>query len=194
MPAARRPRKEGGPACWRKIVVERQRPGRRASGRSCGPSVPFLRAIASARFTGTTTTTSKAPRNKQNAITYKPTSKRWVKSPIQPTRYGLTKPAKPPMELIRAIPAAAAEPASIAVGIVQESGKEDKIPAVASESATIAAETFEGNKVLKIRPTPPARAQIAKCHRRSPVRSELLPTNIIATAAQPYGIAAKSPI
>jgi hypothetical protein len=61
------------------------------------------------------------------------------------------------MELIRAIPAAAAEPASIAVGIVQQSGKEDKIPAVATESATIAAETFEANNVLKIRSTPPAK-------------------------------------
>jgi hypothetical protein len=68
------------------LSANSQPDARRASGRPCGPSVPSLGAMAPARSTGTTTTTSKAPRNKKNAITYKPTSKRWVKSPIQPTR------------------------------------------------------------------------------------------------------------
>ena len=78
--------RQGVAACWRSVSANSQPHPRRSPGRPCGPSVPFMGAIAPARFTGTTTMTSKAPRIKKNAITYKPTSKRWVKSPIQPTR------------------------------------------------------------------------------------------------------------
>src|SRR5947209_4322776 len=91
------------------------------------------------------------------------------------------------------MPAAADGPARIAVGIVQESGNDDRTPAVASERAAIAIGTLVAFNVVMINPTPPAMAEKAKCQRRSPRASELRLIRIITTAAQPYGMELKRP-
>ena len=60
----------------------------------------------------------------------------WVFS--QPIRVGLTKPARFPVELINAIPAAAAVPPRKEVGSAQNIGKAEITPAVASVRPIIA--------------------------------------------------------
>ena len=82
---------------------------------------------------------SNAPTIKETANTYIPLFVLWVKSLIQPTKYGLTNPARLPNELIKAIPAAAAVPPKMAVGRLQNNGKVVIIPSVATVSAHIAA-------------------------------------------------------
>ena len=77
-------------------------------------------------------TTSAAPSIMNGAITYSP----YVASPVAsfttPIRYGLRKPARLPIELIAAIPAAADFQFSAAVGRVQSSGMLDRLPAIAA--------------------------------------------------------------
>src|ERR1700693_3427412 len=60
-----------------------------------------------------------------------------VASLTQPIRYGPPKPARVPIELIRAIAPAAAVPESQAVGSVQNTPKVQKIPIAATTSATM---------------------------------------------------------
>ena len=65
------------------------------------------------------------------ARNFRPSDKLPVESFIQPKTNGLTKPDKLPIELIIAIPAAAAEPAKYAVSRLQNNASEENTPVAA---------------------------------------------------------------
>src|SRR5262249_20839358 len=106
---------------------------------------------------------------------------------------GPKKPARLPSELIHAIPAAAAVPASSAVGIGQKRGKVARIPTVATLKPIIAASVLYLQRLLATMPAAPSKDATAKWTRRSPERSELRPKSTIATAPHPYGMAVSKP-
>src|SRR5579875_3467004 len=87
-----------------------------------------------------------------------------------PIKEGPTKPPTLPSEFIKAIPPAAAVPRKNSGGNDQKGPSVDQRPAAARQ-----------------------RAASARCHRRSPLRSEDTPTITIATAAQKYGSAERRP-
>ena len=74
------------------------------------------------------------PRKMSEAIRYMPLSVLWVKSLIQPTANGLMKPARLPIELMKASPDAAAVPARNAVGRLQKSGNVVRMPILLKNS------------------------------------------------------------
>ena len=74
------------------------------------------------------------PRKMSEAIRYMPLSVLWVRSLIQPTANGLMKPARLPIELMKASPDAAAVPARNAVGRLQKSGNVVRMPILLKNS------------------------------------------------------------
>ena len=87
------------------------------------------------------------------------------------------------MELIRAIPPAAAEPERNAGGIAQKGPCAAFRPAQAIDSAARARRGCVVSIVLSRNPALATNIDSAACQRRSPVRSECLPTSTIVTAA-----------
>lgn len=117
-----------------------------------------------------------------------------VLSLIEPMMIGARKPPKFPIELIRAIPPAAARPDSTAEGIVQNSPSTVKIPVVAIVMITTVEKRFDAANGKHKNAAAPTKPQSATCQRRSAIRSELRPINIIPTAAIPDIKPLKSPV
>src|ERR1700742_1120028 len=92
------------------------------------------------------------------------------------------------MELIMAMPPAAAVPRSMVVGKAQNGPKQPQIPAAASENAAMASQGL-ANHALNAKPIIAPRRLITRCHRRSCFRSELRAIHSMATVAARYGIA-----
>ena len=88
----------------------------------------------------------------------------WV---IQPTTMVAKKPATLPIELIKAIPAAAAAPPTTAVGMPQNTGRLLIIAAVPTVRPIMASHRLSPNKVPNSTPAAPRVAQIATCQRYS---------------------------
>src|SRR5208282_2286289 len=122
------------------------------------------------------------PASRDAAINSIPPAKLCVACRTVPTTYGPAKPPRFPIELTSAIAPAAAVPLRNSGGIAQNGPKVPQIPAAAIESAP---SDRTGDRVVaaSIRPTAPTAAQNARCHRRSPLRSDARPTNTIAIAA-----------
>ena len=104
------------------------------------------------------------------ASTIRPPSVEPVASLTRPTRYGPTKPPMLPIELIIAMPAAAAAPLSRAAGIVQKTPWTPSRKNRPTASAGIAA--TGPTTVLATNATAASARQAATTRLRSPVRSE----------------------
>ena len=100
----------------------------------------------------------------------------------EPTMKGLTKPLSVPIELITAIPPAAADPASIFGGMAQKTGIMANMPAVAMENKATDRNTFT-DQMVESNAKLPTRPAIAQCHLRSSVLSDLAEIAIIPTTA-----------
>src|SRR5579883_2598866 len=109
-----------------------------------------------------------------------------------PIKEGPTKPPTLPSEFIKAIPPAAAVPRKNSGGNDQKGPSVDQRPAAARQRAASAASVL-WLWAASTSPTAPTKAASARCHRRSPLRSEDTPTITIATAAQKYGSAERRP-
>src|SRR3954451_5510580 len=94
-----------------------------------------------------------------------------VWSLIHPIAQGPTKPPRLPIELIVAMPTAAAEPDRNIVGIAQSGGLAALIPTLTRLRAATTA-TVEDAPPASIRPTAATRQAITTCQVRSPVLSE----------------------
>src|SRR5260370_34908464 len=81
--------------------------------------------------------TRRPPISGSTASTNRPVEVLPVASFTQPIKYGPPNPARLPIELISAIPPAAAVPDSHAVGSVQNTAKVQKIPMEATVSTTM---------------------------------------------------------
>src|ERR1700744_5783115 len=97
-----------------------------------------------------------------------------------------------PMELITAIPPAAAVGPSQAVGRFQKQGREAEMPNPARQKQAMA----RIGLTARVRPAPSNPAEAirqgrATCHTRSPVRSELRENKIIPTTPHRLGRADK---
>src|SRR5579872_3082151 len=107
------------------------------------------------------------------------------------------------MELIRAIPPAAAAPVRKIGGRVQKSGNMHFMAVCVTVTPTTKSQRElmpgianqpDANKAIIDHPSAAANAEQATCQRRSPVRSECLPTRIIPARAIKLGAAARRPI
>ena len=105
-----------------------------------------------------------------------------VRSRTNPTRNGPVKPPKFPMLLIRAKPLAAAVPPRRSAGTAQNTPNMLYMPIAATQSARNDA-MGSAKTALPASPADPTNAAIARCHFRSPVRSEWCPHHTIAKAA-----------
>ncbi|MNR08082.1 hypothetical protein D3C85_1242210 [compost metagenome] len=76
------------------------------------------------------------------------------------------------MQLISAMPPAAAVPARNAPGIDQNTGKAARMPMAAMVRETSASTALPMNRPVQINPRPASSAAIAQCTRRSAVLSE----------------------
>ena len=103
-----------------------------------------------------------------------------VRSRTNPTRNGPVKPPKFPMLLIRAKPLAAAVPPRRSAGTAQNTPNMLHMPIAATQSARNDA-MGSAKAALAASPADPMNAAIARCHFRSPVRSEWCPHHTIAT-------------
>src|ERR1700759_1374071 len=92
------------------------------------------------------------------------------------------------------MPAAAAVPERMAVGIAQKTANEHMIPIVATVSAATRNRPGIDGIATASEPAATKKHHSAKAHRRSPVRSEWRPTASIATAEAPQGITEIQPI
>src|ERR1051326_2561540 len=96
------------------------------------------------------------------------------------------------MELMRAIPTPAPVPVRHSDDIAQNGPNVPQIPTAAKDkAASSAAGALEKAAIAK--PTAPAKAHTATCHRRSRLWSELLPMMIIPNDAAIKGIALTNP-
>ena len=134
-----------------------------------------------------------APTTRKPARTYIPIAGEWVRSSKAPTIHGLAKPARLAIELMIAIPAAAAEPLRMAVGNDQKSGAHDKTPAVAKDRKIIDTVVLVAVAAM-IKPKAPIRAGTTRCQRRSRCLSALRENKTMAIIAQIKGIAPRRPI
>ena len=133
---------------------------------------------------GITKDVNNEPANRMSAID---------QSPISPS---MEAPKKPPIlatELMSAMPPAAATPERNTLGRVQKTGSMLIIPDCARHNPAIAISGV-GPHATKAHPMAAAKAEPAKCQRRSPVRSELMPTKAMATIAHKCGNALSKPI
>src|SRR5271170_4754595 len=136
---------------------------------------------------------STPPATRDAAIRSIPPAKLCVACLTIPTRYGPAKPPRFPIELTSAIEPAAAVPLRNSGGIAQNGPKVPQIPTAAIESAP---NDSAGDRVIEASTSPaaPTAAQTARCHRRSPLRSDARPTKTIAADAPTNGIADSNPI
>src|SRR4051812_24528933 len=105
---------------------------------------------------------------------------------------GPTNPPRFPMELMVAIPAAAAGPDRNSVGIDQSGGLAELIPTFTSVSAATSARRPPLDPAMK-RPAEAARHAKATCQERSPVRSECRAHKIIASTETVGGTMLRNP-
>src|SRR3954463_5581731 len=105
---------------------------------------------------------------------------------------GATKPPRLPMELIRAMPPAAAAPPNSRVGRVQNKAGETISPAAATHKA-ISATSGDGVSADVISATPASVALKAPMPRALPLRSHQGGTKVTATSAQIQGRDVTSP-
>jgi hypothetical protein len=104
---------------------------------------------------------------------YSPARASPVRSTSAPTAYGATNPPRLPNELIRAIPAAAAAPASAAFGSSQKGEMAEKMPMAHTQMATIAHTGLACRRIAEpSSPTEPSSIENVACPTRSLVRSE----------------------
>src|SRR3984893_2282783 len=115
-----------------------------------------------------------------------------VISLIQPIIAGPTKPPRLPIELMVAIPAAAAEPDRNMVGMLHSGGLAALMPMLTRVSAATT-DTTEVAAPASIRPAEAAMQAATTCHVRSPVRSEWRAQSTMATTATVGGMALSSP-
>src|ERR1700761_4850988 len=101
---------------------------------------------------------------------------------------GPTKPPRLPIELIVAMPLAAAGPDRNSVGMLHNGGLAALIPTLTSTSAVTTARTPE-DIPASASPIAAARQAITTCHVRSLVRSEFHDQRYIATTATVGGMA-----
>ncbi len=81
------------------------------------------------------------------------------------------------------MPPAAAAPVRKRLGSGQKTGKQDSTPAVPTDRATIDRATWPvPSRAEPTMPAAPHSAAMARCQRRSPLRSEWMPLQTIATA------------
>src|ERR1700744_5988652 len=101
---------------------------------------------------------------------------------------GPANPSRLPIELTTAMPAAAAAPDRKAVGRVQNTGRQEKMPNPATQKGII----FSVGSSSIVEAAIPAAAMnsgIAVCQRRSPAWSERNPHQTIAIVPTAYGSA-----
>src|SRR5438093_7053520 len=110
-----------------------------------------------------------------------------------PMAYGPAKPARLPIELISAIPPAAAAPDRNAAGNVQKTGRQPKIPKPATDNAAIFI-VGSSSAVEMAMPADATNSGNARWNRRSSLRSERRPHNTMLTSPAIYGSAATSPV
>ena len=72
--------------------------------------------------------------------------------------------------------------------MVQKTGMHAEIPTAASAKDATPSAMLCGNRAASDNPKAPAKLERAKCQRRSPNRSELLPIAIMATIAAAAGM------
>src|SRR5262245_17702778 len=110
------------------------------------------------------------------ATTYKPDEVVPVRSLSQPTRNGASQPERLPIELMSAIPPAAAVPDNSIAGICQNGEKALSTPVTPRMSAANANTGDVWNTPIKTSPTAAVRQDSAQWYRRSSFRSECRPT------------------
>src|SRR4051795_5912615 len=98
---------------------------------------------------------------------------------MYPIAYGPAKPDRLPMELMTAIPPAAAAPDRNAVGSVQNTGRQPNTPNAATEKAIIFAVGSASSEAARIA-APASSSANAVWNLRSPVRSERRPQYTMA--------------
>src|SRR5450830_283896 len=140
------------------------------------------------------TITRKLAANSNAATKYKPDDSEPVLVLSAPIMYGATKPARLTIELISAMPPAAAVLARKAAGIDQNTGKAARMPIAASVSAHSAMTALPSVRPVRIRPTLAMSVAMALCMRRSPVLSEWMPFQIMANVPAMKGMAEIRPI
>src|SRR5262245_63926942 len=112
---------------------------------------------------------------------------------MRPIAYGPAKPARLPIELISAMPPAAAAPERKAAGNVQNTGRQPKIPKPATDNAAIFI-VGSSNAVEAAMPADATNSGNARWKRRSILRSERRAQNTMLTVPTTYGSAATSPV
>src|SRR5208282_1420238 len=100
---------------------------------------------------------------------------------------GLTNPARLPVQLISAMPAAAADPPRKEVGSDQNIGSAVTIPTTAMIRPAIAIVVLAPACVHRMNPQAASRTGHTTCQRRSRVLSAWRPTTIIEIRASVYG-------
>src|SRR2546425_1713119 len=133
-----------------------------------------------------------APSKGQTASVRSAKAKLLVRFRTTPTRYGPRNPPRFPIELIKAIPAAAPVPVRKSDDIAQNGPIVPQIPAAANESAASSPRGAFKNAAAT-RPAAPAKAEPATCQTGSPRGSDLLPMMTMANDAARYGIALTNP-
>src|SRR4051812_35367586 len=105
---------------------------------------------------------------------------------------GPTKQRRLPIELIVAMPAAAAEPDRNMVGMLHSGGLDELMPMFTSVRAARTATTVVENPA-RTRPAEASRQAMTTCHFRSLVRSECRAHSTMATMARVAGMALRKP-
>src|SRR5262249_9545621 len=108
---------------------------------------------------------------------------------MAPIANGIRKPARLPIELIIAMPAAAAAPPRMEVGVLHDTGRADMMPIVHRVRPVMAAVTLPLAVTLITRPIDPTGHMMAVCQRGSRRRSALRAMRYIATMPKDHGIA-----
>src|SRR3954469_17015088 len=115
-------------------------------------------------------------------------------SSSQPTMNGPSQPERLPIELMSAMPPAAALPASSVVGSCQNGENALSTPETPTTSAANASAGVFSKTPISTKPAAAARHESAQWERRSGTRSEVRPTSTSAIIAATYGTADNSPI
>src|SRR6476646_144652 len=133
-----------------------------------------------------------AERTSKPDMKYSPPRKLPVVSLIQPMIAGPAKPPRLPIELIVAMPAAAADPDRNMVGIAQSGGFAELMPILTSVSAATT-DTQDPADPARARPAAAAMQAATTCQVRSLVLSEWRAQRTIAITATVGGTALRNP-
>ena len=137
--------------------------------------------------TSTTATSMTAP------TTHRPAREFPVASNSHPVTYGAPKPLVLPTELTTAMPAAAPAPVRNVLGRYQNTGRAQNTPTALTVTAIIVVSGDCMYRAIGME-TAPIRVGMATCQILSPVRSECLLHNTIATAPTANGTATINPV